>query len=145
MVNGEQWLDDQRAFAERYLTGRAAGERRRVKFRWWTTLPGRSGDVRGTLVGLVWSVVRGRRMSGEGVHVALFELAAPVGARPFVTFDVPAETFETASGRSTGVVVGEASPGGAFALETRSDSVFPLWVPEVPSESAPDWTEVESA
>ena len=144
-MNDEQWLDDQRAFADAYLTGRAAGERRRVKYRWWTTRSGRSGDVRGTLVGLLWSLVRGRRMSEDGVHVALFDLAAPVGERPFVMFDVPPKTFETASGRSLGVVVGDAAPGGAFVLETRSDSVFPLWVPEAPTESAPAWTEVESA
>ena len=144
-MNDEQWLDDQRAFAEAYVTGRAAGERRRVKYRWWTTRSGRSGDVRGTLVGLLWSLVRGRRMSEDGVHVALFDLAAPVGERPFVMFDVPPKTFETASGRSLGVVVGDAAPGGAFVLETRSDSVFPLWVPEAPTESAPAWTEVESA
>ena len=144
-MNDEQWLDDQRAFAEAYLTGRVAGDRRRVKYRWWTIRSGRSGDVRGTLIGLLWSLVRGRRMSGDGVHVALFDLAAPVGERPFVTFAVPPETFETASGRSLGVVVGDAAPGGAFVLETRSDSVFPLWVPVAPNESAPDWTEVESA
>ncbi len=144
-MSGEQWLDDQRAFAAAYLQGRAVGKRRRVKFRWWTTQSGRSGAVRGTLVGVLWSVVRGRRMSGEGVHVGLFELDAPVGARPFVTFDVAAETFDTASGRSTGVVVGDAAPEGAFALETRSGSVLPLWVPEPPSDSAPHWTEVDSA
>lgn len=144
-MNDEQWLDDQRAFAEAYLTGRVAGDRRRVKYRWWTTRSGRSGDVRSTLIGLLWSLVRGQRMSDDGVHVALFDLAAPVGERPFVTFDVPPETFETASGRSLGVVVGDAAPGGAFVLETRFDSVFPLWVPEAANESAPDWTEVESA
>jgi hypothetical protein len=52
-VNDEQWLDGQRAFAEAYLAGRVAGDRRRVKYRWWTTRSGRSDDVGGTLIGLL--------------------------------------------------------------------------------------------
>lgn len=103
-MSGEHWLDAQRALVERYVAGTAAGERRRVKFRWRTTQSGRSGDVRGTPVGLLWSVVRGGRMSGDGVHVALYELADPPGASPFVMFDVPAETFDAVGARGVGRV-----------------------------------------
>jgi hypothetical protein len=143
VTNSESWLDAQHRFASGYLSGGSGSDRRRVKFRWWTT-SSRSG-VRGSLVGLLWTAVRGQRLSTDGLHVALYELDAAVGARPFLAFDVHVDTFDAASGRSLGVVVGDAVPGGALVLEARGDPVFPLWIPTEPDDDAPGWTEVESA
>jgi hypothetical protein len=135
------WVDQQRALYEGYVSRRVGAERRPVKILWWTVAPGHGPDV----MGLVSSMWKGRRTRAaeEQVFVALFDAVDPVGARPFLVVRVGPDSFAEASGRATATAVGRAEPDGALLLETRLGPLAPAEAPGLPGDDAPSWSEVD--
>lgn len=141
MTTGDDWARRQRALVTAHGSRAAGVERRPAKIRWWTAATGaRRVDLAGALARL-WS---GRGSGTEPVFVALYEVADPIGTRPFLVVRVAPDSFAEAAGRAVVTLVGGAAPDGTLLIETRLGPVVPVEPPAAPGDAAPTWSEVDA-